>query len=223
MVTPLRIVYVEDDPALRGILARILGSLPEIDMLAAVGTAAEALEVVRQQAIDAALLDLALGGDDMTGIELGIAIRGLAPRAGIVLLTQHRLPGFLAKVSADDRKGWSFLLKRAELQPTYLSAALHSSARGLNVVDPDIIDGASAEVEPVAGRLSPRQQEVMALAAQGLDASTIGERLGISPASVRQDLSRAYHVLVPDPPAGADLRTMAVLRYLRETRSFEER
>ena len=50
------------------------------------------------------------------------------------------------------------------------------------------------------------------------DANAIAERMRITPSAARQDLSRSYAILVPDPPAGADLRTLAVLRYLRETR-----
>jgi hypothetical protein len=34
---------------------------------------------------------------------------------------------------------------------------------------------------------------------------------------VRQELSKAYAVLVPEPTPGTDLRTSAVLAYLRAT------
>jgi DNA-binding NarL/FixJ family response regulator len=66
--------------------------------------------------------------------------------------------------------------------------------------------------------MTPRQHEIMAMAVQGLDAPAIAERLGIAPITVRKNLSRVYEILVPDPAPGTDLRTSAVLRYLREVR-----
>jgi len=125
------------------------------------------------------------------------------------------------RLDEQQRRGWSFLLKQADLKPAYLADVLHSTARGLNVVDPTIILEANGGEEPAIARLTARQREVMALAVQGLDSPTIAAQLGASPAAIRQDLSRAYAILVPDPPAGADLRTLAVLRYTREVRSFE--
>lgn len=218
----LRVLYVEDDPALRGILTTILDARPDITMVASVGSAQEALAVLEAgEAIDVALLDLSLGGDSMTGVELGIRLRQREWCRGVVILSQYHVPGFLTRLDDQQRRGWSFLMKRADLQPAYLADVLHSTARGLNVVDPAIIVEANGGEEPAIARLTARQREVMALAVQGLDSPTIAAQLGASPAAIRQDLSRAYAILVPDPPAGADLRTLAVLRYTREVRSFE--
>jgi hypothetical protein len=55
----------------------------------------------------------------------------------------------------------------------------------------------------------------MALAASGYDAVGIAERLHLAHVSVRRELSLAYRVLVPEPQPGTDLRTGAVLEYLR--------
>lgn len=218
--TPLRLLYLEDDPALRGILTVILSSRRDIEVVASVGTAAEALAALPGAQVDVALLDLSLGADDMTGLDVGLALRRLQPGIGVVLLSQHQVPSFLTRVDAEQRTGWSYVLKRADLQPQYLVDVLFATRRGLNVVDPNMVQS-PGEVQAVLEQLSPRQRDIMALAAQGLDAPTIATALDVSPASVRQDLSRAYTVLVPDPPAGADLRTLAVLRYLREMRPFD--
>ena len=67
----------------------------------------------------------------------------------------------------------------------------------------------------VLARLTPRQREVMALAASGYDAVGIAERLHLAHVSIRRELSLAYRVLVPNPQPGTDLRTAAVLEYLR--------
>lgn len=220
-MTALRVLYVEDDPALRGILATVLDARADLSVVAAVGSSDAALAAARERDLDVALLDLALGEDERTGIELGIELRALHPAIGIVILSQHRVPGFLARMGEGQRKGWSFILKRADLAPQYLSDVLHSTVRGLNVIDPEMVGLDGPDARLALARLSPRQREIMGLAAEGLDAPTIASRIGSSSAAVRQELSRSYQVLVPDPPAGADLRTLAVLRYVREARQFE--
>jgi DNA-binding NarL/FixJ family response regulator len=219
----LRVLYVEDDPALRGILSAILGGRRDLEIVVTAGTPAEALAAAESTAFDVALLDLSLGDDSMSGIELGIALRERWPEVGIVILSQYQVPTFLTRFAEDQRQGWSYILKRADLHPNYLSDVLHSTARGLNVVDPLMVKGQVSEDQPAVSRLTSRQREIMALVAEGLDAPTVAKRLDLTHGVVRQELSRAYQVLVPEPPEGADLRTLAVLRFVRETREYGQR
>lgn len=214
---PRSVLYVEDDPTLRGILTDLLQSSPELTVAAAVGTSTEALEIARDVDIDVALLDLALGEGELTGIELGIRIRELRPDVGIVLLSQHVVPDFIDQLPDRYREGWSFIAKRADLRLPRLTEVLLATSRGLNVVDPEIM-AARRDVRgnPVEA-LTPRQREIMALASSGRDATAIATELSLAPGTVRQELSKAYAVLVPDPTPGTDLRTSAVLAYLRAT------
>lgn len=209
------VLYVEDDPTLRGILSELLQSSPSLDVVAAVGTSAEALEVARTQPIDVALLDLSLGEGELTGIELGIRIREMRPGIGIVLLSQHVVPDFIDQLPDRYREGWSFIAKRADLRLARLTEVLIATSRGLNVVDPEILAARrGAEGSPIE-ELTPRQREIMALAASGRDATAIAAELSLTSGTVRQELSKAYAVLVPQPTPGTDLRTSAVLAYLR--------
>ena len=219
----LRVLYVEDDPALRGILTAILGSRRDLEIVVTAGSPAEALASAESTDYDVALLDLSLGEDNLSGIELGIALREQRPGIGVVILSQYQVPTFLTRFAEDQRHGWSYILKRADLHPNYLSDVLHSTARGLNVVDPLMVKGQVSDQQPAVSQLTARQRDIMALAAEGLDAPTIAKRLDLTHGVVRQELSRAYQVLVPDPPEGADLRTLAVLRYVRETREYGQR
>ena len=214
---PRSVLYVEDDPALRGILTGMMQSAPELDVLAAVGSSQEALAITRDTSVDVALLDLALADGDLTGIELGIRIRELRPDTGIVLLSQHIVPDFIDQLPDRYREGWSFIAKRADLSVDKLIDVIVATSRGLNVVDPGVLAARRrVQGDPVES-LTPRQREIMALAASGRDATAIAAELSIAPGTVRQELSKAYAVLVPDPTPGTDLRTSAVLAYLRAT------
>ena len=215
--SPRSVLYVEDDPTLRGILTELLSTASEIHVVASVATSAEALTIAREQRIDVALLDLALGPDELTGIELGIRIRELRPDTGIVLLRQHVVPDFIDQLPDRYREGWSFIAKRSDLRIQRLTEILIATSRGLNIVDPEILAARRSAVDDPVTRLTPRQREIMALAAAGRDATAIASELSLAAGTVRQELSKAYAVLVPDPTPGTDLRTSAVLAYLRAT------
>lgn len=222
MARPTRVLYVENDPTLRGIVAAMLRSSPALEVVADCADATEALAQVDAGALDVALLDLALGKNSLNGTELGLVLRERNPNVGIVIFTQHVVPDFVASLPEDIQWGWSFLEKRGDLDIEALVDVLRSTARGLNVLDPGIQRAREKAPSSVIDKLTARQREILALASTGMDATAIASQLNLAPVTVRQDLSKAYAVLVPDPPPGTDLRTSAVLRYLRESRTYAE-
>lgn len=209
---PSRVIYVENDPALRGIMSRALTNSSEVDLTLSTGDPAEALRSVHGPQADVALLDLALGADQLNGIDLGLALRELNPDLGIVIYSQHSLKNLARRVPENQRMGWSFIPKSGEMETAELIDILRQTARGIAHVSEDVQH--SEEQTDLLESLTPRQRAVMALASTGLAAPDISQRLGITQDSVRKDLSKAYRVLVPGDEGG-DLRTRAVLAYLR--------
>jgi DNA-binding NarL/FixJ family response regulator len=148
---------------------------------------------------------------------LGIRLRELRADMGIVIMSQHVVPDFIRQLPDRYRGGWSFIAKTADLRARKLAEILVATANGLNVVDPEILAARKQTSGDPVEALSPRQREIMSLAAAGRDANAIAAELNLAPGSVRQELSKAYAVLVPEPTPGTDLRTSAVLAYLRAT------
>lgn len=217
-----RVLYVENDPALRGILSKALIEHPDIAVIDPVGSAAEALEAARRQHYDVALLDLALGSGMMNGLELGLALRKVTPDIGVVIYSQHAVSDFADSLPESFVWGWSVLQKRADVDLDVLVSVLRSTAQGHTRVEEHAFAASPNPLTNPILLLSPRQREIMAHAATGMDATAIAEALGIAPVTVREHLSHAYQVLVPDPRPGTDLRTTAVLRYLKQTRSYAQ-
>jgi hypothetical protein len=58
----------------------------------------------------------------------------------------------------------------------------------------------------------------MSLAATGIDANLIAERVGLASVTVRKELSECYRILVPEAPVGTDLRTAAVVAWIEGCR-----
>jgi DNA-binding NarL/FixJ family response regulator len=213
-VRPTRVIYVENDPALRGIITQLLEQRPEIEVLLATGFAHEALDQSIAERADVALLDLALGSAQMNGIDLGLALRSLNDNIGIVIHSQYRLDTVARTVPPDALFGWVTLPKSGELSIDDLVKALRDAARGMTSTEIPTDEGS----HPLED-LSIRQRAVMGMVASGVKTTEIARRLRISHDAVRQDLSRAYRLLVPDAdPEADDLRTRAVLVYLELTR-----
>lgn len=211
---PLRLLYAEDDPALRTLLAQRLAEHEAVDAVVAVANPAEAVAVVEGGGIDAALLDLALGDWRLNGFELGLALRASARLLPIVMFSQHPPARIEDVLPAEERHHWSYVRKHGQIDIDDLVATVQRTRLGISRFEVAGADDAIV-AESVLQRLSPRQREIMALAATGLDARAIADQVHLTHVSVRRELSRAYRVLVPEAGAGTDLRTAAVLEYLR--------
>lgn len=208
---------MENDPALRGIVSNLLEQRPDIEILISTGIAHEALDQRLADLADVALLDLALGSSQMNGIDLGLALRSLNSNIGIVIHSQYRLDTVARTVPPEALIGWVTLPKSGELPMAELARTLREAARGMTMTEPpDVTDDSPLEAFTI------RQRAVMGMAATGVKNAEIARRLRVSHDAVRQDLSRAYRLLLPDlDPDTDDLRTRAVLAYLELTRDDE--
>jgi two-component system response regulator DesR len=211
-----RVIYVENDPALRGIMTRSLRSAEGIDLLLETGSARDALAAPEILLADVALLDLALGADELNGIDLGLGLRQRNSDIGIVVYSQYSMRNLARRVPEAQRIGWSFIPKTGDMRTEDMVSVLRATARGISHDRADSVVAGAGE-QSLLEQLSDRQRAIMALAATGLTAPEISVRLGASHDAVRKELSRLYRILVPEA-AGGDLRTLAVLAYLQLVR-----
>ena len=216
-----RVIYVENDPALRGIMTTMLQSADGLEIILSTGSPHEALAFEGLTQADVALLDLALGPAEMNGVDLGIALRQRNPNIGIVVHSQYPLDFATERVPADQLIGWSTLQKSGQLRPDDLVELLRTTALGIGQRQHADADGDEVASLPQASqlqRLSSRQRAIMGLTASGFSAQQIADQLSLTHEVVRQDLARAYRILVPNESVGDDRRTQAVLAYVRLTR-----
>lgn len=218
-----RLIYVENDPSLLGVMSTILGGQPEIEIILATEDPLEALGSDTVNSADVALLDLALGSDTLTGVDLALALRNRNPNIGIVIHSQHPLKSLAENIPATEQMGWSFQAKSGTLKTEELVSLLKSTACGMSHLRLTPEDGSGEYRNDVnLQSLTSGQRVAMSLASIGLTAPEIADQMNISAESVRQHLSKAYKTLVPEPGLGSDMRTKAVLAYVALVESLSE-
>ena len=213
---PTRLLYVENDSALRRILGEMLGQSKELEILGSFAKSDDVLNRALVRKADVALIDFALDQNGLNGIELGIALRNINEYIGIVIYSQYSVSQMVSRVPKAMRSGWSFFDKSAEMSiEDYVDVIkLTSSGKG-NWENVSLGEVANNEVKSsIYFQLTPRQRSIMSLSAQGKSAQDIALQLDLRYSYVRKELSRSYAVLLPEAAPSDDLKTAAVLRYM---------
>ena len=213
-----RVLYVEDDPALRTIMTEILNRQSGIEILSSVSNAAEAIAAHDLAPFDVALIDLALGTESANGFELALKLRDVSQNIGIVIYSQHASEDLQSQIPHDERFSWSIVQKRAPVDVKTLVNVIRATASGRSHVEPyERSTRASTYAETIL-QLTKRQHIIMSMLVEGIDVAFVAEKLNFSQVTIRQELSRIYKILIPEPQPETDLRTTAVLKYLRYSR-----
>lgn len=213
---PTRLLYVENDSALRRILGEMLSKSNNLDLIGSFPNSDEVLNRTLVRKADVALIDFALDQNGLNGIELGIALRNINEYIGIVIYSQYSVSQMVSRVPKDMRGGWSFFDKSAEmdLEDYVKIIKLTSSGKG-NWEEFTKSEVQNTEFKSsIYFQLSPRQRSIMSLSSQGKSAQDIAAQLDLSYSYVRKELSRSYSILLPNAAPSDDLKTAAVLRYM---------
>ncbi|GAB7181997.1 response regulator transcription factor [Kitasatospora sp. Ki12] len=197
---PVRVLLADDEHLIRGALAALLSLEDDLEVVAQAGSGPEALAMARTHRPDVAVLDLQMPGKD--GIEVAAELRRLLPDCRCMIVTGHGRPGYLKRALEVGVRG--FLPKTVSAAD--LAGIIRTVRSGGRYVDPELAaDAISAGETP----LTPRETDVLELAADGTSIVEIAERASLSQGTVRNYLSSAATKL------GAENRHAAV-RIARE-------
>ena len=199
MPRPINVLLVEDEPAVRAQLTRLLGRSARISVLEAVGTLAAAREACARLRPDVLITDLRLpDGHGLTLIRETRArlpetrimvISVLADEASVVAAIRAGAGGYLLKDDLpEDFENFihDLLAGHATLSPAIARHIVRLLQTGSG---PDSATGAEGEA------LTPREREVLGYIAKGLSNGDIGVRLAISAHTVGDHVKRIYRKL----------------------------
>lgn len=191
-----RIVIVEDDPTFRQRFAGIVTSCPRFALVAAVGTCADALTVLRKSAVDVLLCDLGLpDGDGANIVREG---RRLHPKLDAMVVTVF---GDDAHVMRSLEAGASGYLLKDSLPDDFI-ATIDLLQSGGSPIHPTIarrllqrFSNVSPQPIETAVTLTDREREVLQLVSKGYRVPEIAALLTISAHTVSSHIKNIYSKL----------------------------
>ncbi|GAA1440854.1 response regulator transcription factor [Nocardiopsis tropica] len=203
----IRVLLVDDHPVVREGIRGMLGAEPDISVVGEAASGPEALALVAALSPDVVLMDLRMPGGD--GVSATERITADHPGAHVLVLTTYDTDGDILRAVEAGATG--YLLK--DTPRADLADAVRAAARGETVltgrVAGKLLSGMRQRDAPPAAVLSPRETEVLRLAAEGRTNAAIGRALHISQTTVKTHLMRVYDKL------GVGDRTAAVSRAIR--------
>jgi two-component system, NarL family, nitrate/nitrite response regulator NarL len=197
----LRVLIAENHPLFRDALAGAVRSRPALDLISARPDGATALEEIKKLAPDVAVLDVKMPGLDGMAVLNAVIRKGLVTR--VIFLTAYLdndlvyraleggAAGYLSKDTASDA----------------ICDAISAVGRGETVLPDEVHGGLVSEIRmrrhddrPV---LTAREQEILELTAHGHSAPEMGQRLYLSPGTVKTHLQHVYRKLEVSDRAAA--------------------
>ena len=191
----IRLVIVDDSELVRVGLQTLLQGAAGIVLCGLASTAAEAFTVCKRERPDVVLLDIRL--PDGTGIEV---CRRLHAEVGgeirVLFLTSSSEQEIVDEAIRAGAHG--YLLK--EINTPALLQGIRDVAAGRSILDPQITARVmdllkNERTKPVLDALSPQEQRVIALIAEGRTNKEVAAEMGLAEKTVKNYLSTVFEKL----------------------------
>ncbi len=216
-VETLRIVLADDNLLIREGVSAVLNHLDTVELVAECGDVDSLMTAVEEHRPDVVITDIRMPPTHSDeGITAALKIRAAHPAIGVVVLSQFSEPSYVLALFENGSDGLGYLLKE-RVNPGDLQRAVRSVADGGSVVDPKIVDVLvqSRTRRPSAiDQLTPRESEVLALIAEGLNNSSVAETLVLSQKAVAKHINSIFSKLGLGEEQTAHRRVKAVLIWL---------
>jgi DNA-binding NarL/FixJ family response regulator len=180
------LLLADDHAMVRRGLRLILDAEPDLEVVAEAGDGAEAVQRALTEDVDLAILDVSM--PRLTGLQAAREIARRRPDVRILMLSMHDNEEYLFEALSVGASG--YVLKSAVDQD--LVGACRAALRGEPFLYPAAVSTLirshleRRREEPGHDPLSPREQEVVKLIADGLSGRQIADLLGISPRTVER-------------------------------------
>jgi DNA-binding NarL/FixJ family response regulator len=201
MTTPhtsvIRILLADDHALVRRGVRLILDREPDLEVVAEAGDGAEAVELVRNHEVDLAVMDIAM--PRMTGLQATRELLALKPGVRVLMLTMHDNEQYFFQALKAGASG--YVLK--SVADRDLVAACRAAMRDEPFLYPgavtalirNYLDRVRQGEEPPDQVLTPREEEVLKLVAEGHSSKEIAEMLFISIKTVHRHRENLLHKL----------------------------
>jgi DNA-binding NarL/FixJ family response regulator len=215
----MRVTVADDAVLFREGMARILVEAG-FEVIGQARDGAELIESVRRDPPDVVITDLRMAPDFADeGIEAAAAIRSLAPKTGVMLLSQYVEVHHALRLMDEFDGGVGYLLKDRVSDLGAFAADVRRIAGGQVVIDQELVAqlvSRRRERDPLA-ELTDRERQVLALMAQGLSNAALSDELYVSGKTVEGYIRSVFTKLGLQPGEREHRRVLAVLKFLRQS------
>lgn len=197
------ILLVEDDSLLRTSLRQSLISY-RFDVVAAVATAAEAVVMANENALEVAILDIDLG-IGANGIDVAKKLREIKPNLGIIFLTNFSDPRLVKNTPIGLPMGAQYIQKtKIENIDQLLTLILKVRKNPL---------GMESKLNENQVALSQSQIQILQMLAEGLTTSEIAKKVECSDRAIEKNLNRIQKILNVPAENGKNSRILLANAY----------
>jgi two-component system response regulator DesR len=180
----IRTLIAEQTCVIRAGLVALLAGTGDIEVVAEVGSCAQALCAARELCPDVAILAASL--PDADGYAAARALHAQSPGCRSLILGDQGDPAGLQRTV--DAQAAGFVSQNAA--PEYIAEAIRYAATGRKVVDPDLAFAALKAARAAKNPLTSRELDALRLAAAGATTAEIAGDLYLAVGTVRNYLSR---------------------------------
>jgi len=193
-IKPIRVMLVDDHAVVRSGLSAFLLAFDDLELAGEASDGAEAVRRCQEIQPDVVLMDMVM--PEMDGAAATRAIRENCPEVQVIALTSFKEDELVQ--GALEAGAIGYLLKNVSANE--LANAIRAAHVGRPTLAPEateaLIHTTTHPSLPKLGHdLTPREKEVLALMAKGLNNSDIGERLVVSRSTVRFHVSNVLSKL----------------------------
>ncbi len=209
----MRIVIADDHIILRQGMRSFLEQEKDMAVVGEASDGEEAVRLVEEMKPDVVLMDIVM--PKLTGVEATKLIKNSNPSTCILILTAYSDTRYILGLLEAGASG--YLLKSARSEE--IVGAIRAIRSGESVLDPvatrkllERVVKLSKETpeDKARGQLSPREIEVIRLAARAMSNRDIAENLGLSMRTVKAHLSNIFNKM------RCGSRTEAIIKGFRE-------
>lgn len=180
----IRILVAEHLPLVRRGLVASLEGEGDFEVVAEVGSGEDIVPTALDVRPDAAVIDVDLPG--VGGLDVAARLGEKVPGCRMMLLSAQPNPGHVKRAFAAGVLGYMSI----EVGPEQLADGIRRIVSGRRVLDTDL---AVAALEAAESPLTPRELDVLRLAAGGARSKEIAEQLCLSVGTIRNHLSRILY------------------------------
>jgi len=213
----MRVVVAEDAVLLREGLVRLLNEA-DCTVVAAVGDGLSLVDAIVEHRPDVSIVDVRMPPTHTDeGLRAAVAARAQVPGAPILVLSQYVEVSYADDLLADRAGAVGYLLKDRVVDVDEFLEGLRRVATGGTVLDPEVVSQLlirRRHKDPLAA-LTPREQGVLALMAEGKSNTAIAKELVVTEGAVEKHVTNIFNKLYLLQDGDQNRRVLALLAYLR--------